>query len=55
MADAGDAYGAKVSIQLKHAGPEGNSALTGYPLKAASAVPAAQGRGIAEAVSNEET
>lgn len=45
VADACHAYGAKVSIQLQHAGPEGNSALTGYPLKAASAVPAAQGRG----------
>ena len=40
VADACHAYGAKVSIQLQHAGPEGNSALTGYPLKAASAVPA---------------
>ena len=33
VADACHAYGAKVSIQLQHAGPEGNSALTGYPLK----------------------
>lgn len=47
-------YGAKVSIQLQHAGPEGNSALTGYPLKAASAMPASAGREIPEAVSNEE-
>ena len=54
MADACHAYGAKVSIQLQHAGPEGNSALTGYPLKAASAVPAAQGREVPEAVSKEE-
>lgn len=54
VTDACHAYGAKVSIQLQHAGPEGNSALTGYPLKAASAVPAAQGREIPEAVSNEE-
>ena len=53
-ADACHAYGAKVSIQLQHAGPEGNSALTGYPLKAASAMPAANGREIPEAVSNEE-
>ena len=28
VADACHAYGAKVSIQLQHAGPEGNSALT---------------------------
>lgn len=54
VADTCHAYGAKVSIQLQHAGPEGNSALTGYPLKAASAVPAAQGREIPQAVSNEE-
>ena len=47
-------YCAKVSIQLQHAGPEGNSALTGYPLKAASAMPASAGREIPEAVSNEE-
>ena len=34
--------------------PEGNSTLTGYPLKAASAMPASAGREILEAVSNEE-
>ena len=54
VADACHAYGAKVSIQLQHAGPEWNSALTGYPLKAASAMPASAGREIPEAVSNEE-
>lgn len=54
VADACHRYGAKVSIQLQHAGPEGNSALTGYPLKAASAVPAACGREVPEAVSREE-
>lgn len=54
VADACHAYGAKVSIQLQHAGPEGNSALTDYPLKAASAMPASAGREIPEAVSNEE-
>lgn len=54
VAEACHAYGAKVSIQLQHAGPEGNSALTGFPLKAASAVPASDGREIPQAVSNEE-
>lgn len=54
VVDACHTYGAKVSIQLQHAGPEGNSDLTGYPLKAASAIPAAYGREIPEAVSNEE-
>lgn len=47
-------YGAKVSVQLQHAGPEGNSKLTGYPLQAASAVPAACGREVPQAVSKEE-
>lgn len=54
VADACHKYGAKVSIQLQHAGPEGNSAITGYPLKAASAVPTASGRETPEAVSREE-
>lgn len=54
VADACHGYGAKVSIQLQHAGPEGNSALTGYPLKAASAMPASCGREVPEAVPNEE-
>ena len=54
VADACHAYGAKMSIQLQHAGPEGSSALTGYPLKAASAMPAAVGRETPEAVSREE-
>ena len=54
VVDACHAYGAKMSIQLQHAGPEGSSALTGYPLKAASAMPAAVGRETPEAVSREE-
>ncbi len=54
VADACHAYGAKVSIQLQHAGPEGSAALTGFPLKAASAMPASADRDIPEAVSNEE-
>ncbi len=54
VADVCHKYGAKVSIQLQHAGPEGNSAITGYPLKAASAVPAASGRETPEAVSKDE-
>ena len=44
VADACHAYGAKVSIQLQHAGPEGSAALTGFPLKAASAMPASSSR-----------
>lgn len=47
-------YGAKVSVQLQHAGPEGNPAVSGYPLKAASPISAGAGRGIPEAMSREE-
>ena len=54
VADECHKYGAKVSIQLQHAGPEGNSKLTGYPLQAASPIPAALGREVPEAISREE-
>ena len=54
VADRCHAYGAKVSIQLQHAGPEGNSKLTGYPLKAASAIAPSDGREIPEAMPTEE-
>ena len=54
VAEACHNYGARVSIQLQHAGPEGSSALTGYPLKAASPIPAAQGRETPETVTKEE-
>ena len=54
VADRCHAYGAKVSIQLQHAGPEGNSKLTGYPLKAASAIAPSAGREIPEAMPAEE-
>lgn len=46
--------GAKVSIQLQHAGPEGNTKITGYPLKAASAIPASCGRETPEAITKED-
>ena len=46
--------GAKVSIQLQHAGPEGNSKVTGYPLKSASAIPASVKTEIPEEISTEE-
>lgn len=46
--------GAKVSIQLQHAGPEGKTKITGYPLKAASAIPASCGRETPEAITKEE-
>lgn len=46
--------GAKVSVQLQHAGPEGNSKITGFPLKAASAIPAGCGRETPQSISKEE-
>lgn len=46
--------GAKVSIQLQHAGPEGNSKVTGYPLKSASAIPSSVKTEVPEAISTEE-
>jgi len=52
--DACHSYGARVGIQLQHAGPEGNSELTGYPLKAASSIPASSSREIPRSVSTEE-
>ena len=42
--------GAKVSIQLQHAGPEGNSKVTGYPLKSASSIPASVKAEIPKAI-----
>ena len=53
-ADACHQYGAKVSIQLQHAGPEGSSKLTGFLLKTASPIPAAEGREVPEAIGKEE-
>ena len=47
-------YGAKLNIQLQHAGPEGNSKLTGYPLKAASAMASHCGGEIPVAMPTEE-
>ncbi len=52
--DACHDNGAKISIQLQHAGPEGNAKVAGYPLKSASAIPAALGRNIPEAITTEE-
>lgn len=46
--------GAKISVQLQHAGPEGNSKVSGYPLRAASAIASAAGRNTPEAISREE-
>ncbi|AJH01625.1 NADH oxidase [Clostridium beijerinckii] len=52
--DACHEAGAKISIQLQHAGPEGNAKIAGYPLKAASAIPSSLGRNTPVAISREE-
>ena len=44
IAQACHQYGAKVSVQLQNAGPEGNARFAGAPLLAASPIPAAFGR-----------
>lgn len=52
--DACHEAGAKISIQLQHAGPEGNAAVAGHPIKAASAIPSCFGRNTPVAISREE-
>lgn len=46
--------GSKVSIQLQHAGPEGNAEAAGYPLRAASAIPSSAGNNTPIAISTKE-
>ena len=52
--DACHAEGAKVSIQLQNAGPEGNAKNAGAPIQAATAVSSADGRDIPEEVTTEQ-
>lgn len=47
-------YGAKVSVQLQHAGPEGNAVCAGAPLQAASSIPSSCGRDVPEPVPTEQ-
>lgn len=44
ITDACHAEGAKVSIQLQNAGPEGNAKNAGAPIEAASAIPSVYGK-----------
>lgn len=48
--DACHSYGAKVSIQLQNAGPDGNAKNAGAPIQAASAIPNAFGKDTPQAV-----
>lgn len=54
VVDACHEAGAKVSIQLQHAGAEGSSKITGNPLKAASAIPSSDGRETPTEITREE-
>ncbi|WP_333887653.1 oxidoreductase [Clostridium sp.] len=52
--DACHKNGSKVSIQLQHAGPEGNAKSAGYPIKSASAIPSSVGRDVPMAITTDE-
>lgn len=52
--DACHAEGAKVSIQLQNAGPDGNAKNAGAPIQAASAIPNTFGKDTPEAVKTED-
>ena len=54
VVDACHAEGAKVSVQLQNAGPEGNAKNAGAPIQAATAIASAEGRDIPEVVSTEK-
>jgi 2,4-dienoyl-CoA reductase-like NADH-dependent reductase (Old Yellow Enzyme family)/thioredoxin reductase len=54
ITDACHAEGAKISIQLQNAGPEGNAKNAGAPIQAATSIAAADGRDIPEAVPTEQ-
>ena len=54
VVEACHAEGAKVSVQLQNAGPEGNAKNAGAPIEAASPIPADCGRDIPEEVSTEK-
>ena len=54
ITDACHEEGAKVSIQLQNAGPEGNAKNAGAPIQAATAIASADGRDIPDEVSTEK-
>lgn len=54
VAEACHLHGAKVSVQLQHAGPEGDPEVTGYPLKAASAVVSSRSKAVPQEITVEE-
>lgn len=54
VADACHAAGAKISMQLQNAGPDGNAKNAGAPIKAASAITSKCGSDIPEPVTTEQ-
>ena len=52
--DGCHAEGAKVSIQLQNAGPEGNAKNAGAPITAATSIPSVCGRDIPKELTTEE-
>ena len=52
--DGCHAEGAKVSIQLQNAGPEGNAKNAGAPITAATSIPSVCGRDIPKQLTTEE-
>lgn len=54
VVEACHAHGAKVSVQLQNAGPEGHSQFAGAPIKAASAIPTKNGKETPQELSTEE-
>lgn len=54
VVDTCHAYGAKVSVQLQHAGRESSSSFTGYPIQAASPIAASPTKETPQEVSREE-
>lgn len=54
VAEAVHAEGGKISVQLQHAGSEGNARLAGYPIKAASAIASHAGKDIPLEITKEE-
>lgn len=53
-AEAVHEAGGKISVQLQHAGSEGNAKLAGYPIKAASSIASHAGKDVPEEISKEE-
>ncbi|WP_349772899.1 hypothetical protein [Lacrimispora xylanisolvens] len=54
VADAVHAWGAKISVQLQHAGPEGNAKLAGYPIKAPTSIASHTGKDVPKEITANE-